>query len=178
VAKTKRATQATNGKKKARPTREPSPQDLIRQPDITAPATMRFRCQLFVKVTHPEYMAHEVMALVRQGQVELDPLAPGQVGTLILNGFPYTVVGYYTFSEQDAEYEEVPRECAFHGLFYDFYRDEGAMLQDMVNTSGEDFEMARQRTRELQENMARTQAQRQKRRRQRQKAGKPRHLRG
>jgi hypothetical protein len=171
VAKTKK-TRAASGKKKTRPPREPSPQDLIRKPDITAPATMRFRCRLFVKVTHAEYLAHEVMALVRQGHVELDPLAPGQVGTLILNGFPYTVVGYYTFREQDAEYEEVPRECAFHGPFYDFYRDEAAMLQDMVTTCGEDFETARRRTRELQENMARTQARRQKRRRQRQKVRK------
>jgi hypothetical protein len=148
-----------------RPAQEPSLQDLIRQPDITAPATMRLRCQLFVKVTNPEYMAHEVMALVRQGEVELDPLPPGQVGALILNGFPYTVVGYYTFREQDAEYEEAPRECVFHGPFYDFYRDEGALFEDMVNTGGDEFETVRQRTRDLQENMAKSQALRRKRRR-------------
>jgi hypothetical protein len=133
---------------------------------------MRFRCQLFVKVTHREYMAHEVMALVKQGHVELDPLVPGQVGALILNGFPYTVVGYYTFREEDAEYEEAPRECAFHGPFYDFYKGEAAMLLDMAAGSGEDFETARRRARVLRENMAKTQSRRQKRRQQRRKARK------
>jgi len=66
---------------------QPSPRDVIRKPDIMAFASVGFKCALYVKVTHPEYMAREVMALVKQGQVQLDPIAPGQVGTLILEGF-------------------------------------------------------------------------------------------
>jgi hypothetical protein len=170
VAK-KKTTPAVSGKK-APLAREPSPEDLMRQPDVTAPAIMRFRCQLCVKVTHPEYLAHEVLALVRQKQVELDPLPPGQVGTLILNGFPYTVVGYYTFREQDAEYEGAPSECAFHGPFYDFYRGEAPLFHEMATSSGDDFEAARHKTRELRESMARAQARRQKRRQSRKKARK------
>ena len=143
---------------------EPSPGDLIRKPDITAFASVRFDCEVFIKVTNPEYMPHEVMALVRQGQVQLDPIAPGQVGTLILNGFPYTVLGYYTFSEQDAEYQDRLKECSFHGPFYDFYRNKAATFQDMVNTTGEAFDEARQTTQELRENMVKIVAKGQKRR--------------
>jgi hypothetical protein len=112
---------ATNSNAKAKTTetrgrtaREPSARDLIRQPHITASARLRFECALFIKVTHPEYPPKEVVELLKHGQVQLDPIVPGQVGTLILDGFPYTVLGYYTFSEQDAAYEGGPKECAFH----------------------------------------------------------------
>jgi hypothetical protein len=105
---------AKTTKTRGRTAREPSARDLIRQPHITASATLRFDCALFIKVTHAEYLPQEVMALVKHGQVQLDPIVPGQVGTLILDGFPYTVLGYYTFSEQDAVYEDGPKECAFH----------------------------------------------------------------
>jgi len=152
------------GRLRSRAAPQPSPRDLIRKPDITAFARVRFDCAIYIKVTHPEYMPHEVMALVKQGQVQLDPLAPGQLGTLILEGFPYTLLGEYTFSEQDAEYEDGPKECKFHGPFYDFYRHEAATFQDMVNTPGEDFEKARQATRELRENMAKILARRRRRR--------------
>jgi hypothetical protein len=144
--------------------REPRPHELIRKPDITAVARVRFDCTLFLRVTHPEYMPHEVMALVKRGQAQLDPTAPGQVGTLILDGFPYTVLGYYTVSEQGAEYEDGPRECSFHGPFYDFYRHQAATFQDMVDSVGEDFDKTRQATREMRENMAKIVARRQKRR--------------
>jgi hypothetical protein len=166
VARQKKTTKAraANGKGKMRPAKEPSPHELLREPDITAPATVRCRCELFIKVTHQDYMPHEVMALVRQGQVDLDPLAPGRVGTLILNGFPYTVLGYYTFLEQDAEYDQPLGECGFHGPFYDFYRNKAATFQDMVNATGDEFEKARQLTRDLNANMARVMANRQKRR--------------
>jgi hypothetical protein len=163
VAK-KKTTRATNSNK-APLTGEPSAEDLMRQPDLTAPASMRFTCQLCVKVTHSEYMAHEVMALVQQGQIELDPLPPRQVGALILNGFPYTVVGYYTFREQDVQYEEAPGQCAFHGRFYEIHQDKTAMFHEMVASSMEDFELARQKTRELRENMGTTRVRRRKRRR-------------
>ena len=88
----------------------PSPVELIRKPDITATARVRFDCALCIKVTHPEYTPREVVALVKQGQVPLDPIAPGQVGTLILDGIPYTLLGYYTFLERDREYEAGPDE--------------------------------------------------------------------
>jgi len=140
---------------------QPDSRDLIRKPDITAFAKVRFHCAIYIKVTHPEYMPHEVMALVKQGQAQLDPIAPGQVGTLILDGFPYTVLGYYTLSEQEAEYERGPDGCSFHGPFYEFYRREAATFRDMVNSKGQDFEEARRLTRRLRENMAK----RQKRRR-------------
>lgn len=153
-----------SGKLMSRSVPQPSPHDVIRKPDITAFASLGFKCALYVKVTHPEYMPHEVMALVKQGQVQLDPIAPGQVGTLILEGFPYTVLGYYTFSEREADYVEPPRKPSFHGPFYDFYRHQSATFQDMVNTAGEEFDEARLATRELRENMAKIVAKRQKRR--------------
>jgi hypothetical protein len=109
--KTKRKTTGPGGKARRRPAREPSHFDLVRQPDITAPARIRFDCELFVQVTHPDYMPREVIALVKQGQAQLDPIAPCQVGTLILNGFPYTVLGYYTFAAEDAEYDEPPLQA-------------------------------------------------------------------
>jgi hypothetical protein len=117
VAKRKqtRAATAAGGKGTARPAKEPSHFDLVREPDVTASATVRFRCGVFVRVTNPEYTPPDVMALVKQGQAQLDPVAPGQVGTLILNGFPYTVLGYYTFAEQDADYERAPDGWSFHG---------------------------------------------------------------
>jgi hypothetical protein len=158
---TKTVPQTTTRKGKAR---EPSPHELIRKPDITAVAKVRFDCALFIKVTHPEYMPHEVMALVKRGQLQLDPIVPGQVGALILDGFPYTVLGYYTVSGQDAEYEDGPRECAFHGPFYDFYRHQAAAFRAMVDSAGEDFEKTRQATRELRENMAKIVAKRRKQR--------------
>jgi hypothetical protein len=105
---------AKTNETRGRMAREPSARDLIRQPHITASARLRFDCALFIKVTHPEYLPQEVVALVKQGQVQIDPLVPGQVGTLILDGFPYTVLGYYTFSEQEAAYEDDPKEYAFH----------------------------------------------------------------
>jgi hypothetical protein len=86
----------------------------MRGPDITATAAVRFSCGVFIKVTHPDYKPHEVVALLGQGQVQMEPLAPGQVGTLILDGFPYTVLGYYTFSAEDADYEQAPDRWAFH----------------------------------------------------------------
>jgi len=94
---------------------QPSPRELIRKPDITATARVRFDCALYIKVTHPEYTPREVVALVKQGQVSLDPIAPGQVGTLILDGIPYTLLGYYTFLERDREYEDGPEEFSLRG---------------------------------------------------------------
>jgi hypothetical protein len=120
--KTAKKPKTKGGNERGQSAQQPSPHDVIRKPDITAVASLGFECALYVKVTHPEYMPHEVMALVKQGQVQLDPIAPGQVGTLILEGFPYTVLGYYTFSEREAEYVEPPRKPSFHGPFYDFYR--------------------------------------------------------
>src|SRR5262249_20869448 len=111
----KRKNTAARGKARNRPATEPNPMDLIREPDVTASAAVRFACTFFLKVTHPDYMPHEVMALVKQRQAQLEPIAPGQVGTLILDGFPYTVLGYYTLVEQEAEYETAPAECSFHG---------------------------------------------------------------
>jgi hypothetical protein len=162
--KTAQKTKTKGGRARGRSASQPVAPELIRKPDITAVARVRFDCAVFIQVTHAEYMPHEVMALVKQGQVQLDPVPPGQVGTLILDGFPYTVLGYYTFSEQDAVYEDGPKECSFHGPFYDFYRHKEATIQGMVNSTGEDFEKARQATRELRENMAKTVAKRQKRR--------------
>jgi non-ribosomal peptide synthetase component E (peptide arylation enzyme) len=87
----------------------------MRGPDLTAAATVRFTCGVHVRVTHPDYSPEEVMALLGQGQTQLEPVAPGEVGTLILDGFPYTVLGYYTFSVEDADYEQAPAGWAFHG---------------------------------------------------------------
>jgi hypothetical protein len=87
----------------------------MRGPDLTATAVVRFRCGVYVRVTHPDYSPQQVVALLGQGQVQLDPAAPGQVGTLILDGFPYTVLGYYTLSAEDAEYEQAPAGWALHG---------------------------------------------------------------
>jgi hypothetical protein len=163
---------STNRARKARTPQPPSAPDLIREPDLTASARLRFACDLFLKVTHPEYLAHEVLALVRQGEVELDPVAPGQVGTLILNGFPYTVLGYYIFVERDADYEAGPQDCSFHGRFYERYRDRAATFQDMANAAGEEFDEARRLTQELRAKMTRPAAQPQKRRPPRRKARK------
>jgi hypothetical protein len=151
---TARKTPTQRNKTKTDAPAEPSPRDLIRKPDLTASVRLRFDCALFVRVTHPEYLPHEVMALVRQGQVQMDPLPPGQVGTLILDGFPYTVLGYYTFLEQDAAYQDGPAECSFHGPFYDFYLKKAAAFQDMAQATGDAFEKARQETRQLRDRMA------------------------
>jgi hypothetical protein len=158
--------------KKARPPEQPGVPDVIREPDLTAPARLRFECELCIKVTHPEYLAHEVLALVRQGQVQLDPVAPGQVGTLILNGFPYTVLGYYTFVERDADFESGPQDCSFHGPFYDRYRDRSATFQDMAKATGEAFDKARQLTQDLRARMDRSGARRPKGRQPRPRARK------
>lgn len=169
--KTKGAT-GRAGKRQTRPTREPSPYDLMRAPDGRATATVRFGCELFVRVTHRDYLPHEVVALVRQGQVQMEPVAPGQVGTLILEGFPYTLLGYYTLAVQDASYEHAPDNWSFHGRFYDFYREQVAAIQGMTNTSGAEFEKARQRTRQLREQMDKTLRKRRQRRISRQKTRK------
>jgi hypothetical protein len=87
----------------------------MRGPDLTAAATVRFTCGVYVRVTHPDYSPQEVVALLGQNQFQLDPLPPGEVGTLILDGFPYTVLGYYTFSAEDADYEQAPPGWAFQG---------------------------------------------------------------
>jgi hypothetical protein len=87
----------------------------MRGPDLTAAATVRFTCGVYVRVTHPDYSPQEVMALLGQGQTQLEPVPPGEVGTLILEGIPYTVLGYYTFSAEDADYEQAPAGWAFHG---------------------------------------------------------------
>jgi non-ribosomal peptide synthetase component E (peptide arylation enzyme) len=76
---------------------------------------VRFTCSVYVRVTHPDYGPHDVLALLGRGQVQLEPLAPGQVGTLILDGFPYTVLGYYTFSAEDADYEQAPAGWWLYG---------------------------------------------------------------
>jgi hypothetical protein len=86
----------------------------MRGPDITAAATVRFTCGVYVRVTHPDYKPQQVMALLGDGEAQLEPLAPGQVGTLILDGFPYTVLGYYTFSAEDADYEQAPARWWLH----------------------------------------------------------------
>jgi hypothetical protein len=169
MAKNKTTT-TKRGKARGPSAPQPSPHDLIRKPDITAVARVRFDCALFIKVTHPEYMPHEVMALAKQGQVQLDPVAPGQIGTLILEGFPYTVLGYYTTSEQGAEFEDGPKDFSFHGPFYAFYRHQAAMFQDMANSAGEDFDKTRQATRELRENMANVLAKRRKQRQDKKRA--------
>ena len=104
----------SRGKAKVRPTNAPTQSELMRAPDITATATLRLACGVCVRVTHPEYMPNEVVALIRQGHVQLEPVVPGQVGTLILDGFPYTVLGYYTFSEQNADYEVPPDGWSCH----------------------------------------------------------------
>jgi hypothetical protein len=110
VAKSKSTQRA-----KSRPAPEPDHHDLIRQPDVTGTVTVRFTCGVYVRVTHPDYSPHDVLTLLGQGQVQLEPLAPGHVGTLILDGFPYTVLGYYTFSAEDANYEHVPAGWWLYG---------------------------------------------------------------
>jgi hypothetical protein len=111
VAKSKTTKRAPARKAKARP----APHDLMRRPDMTATAAVRFSCGVYVTVTHPDYKPHEVVALLGQGQAQMEPLAPGQVGTLLLDGFPYTVLGYYTLSAEDASYEQAPAGWAVHG---------------------------------------------------------------
>jgi hypothetical protein len=115
VAKGKKTRRAAARGGKARPTLQPGHHDLLRGPDLTAAATVRFTCGLFVRVTHPDYSPQEVVVLLGQNQVQLDPLPPGAVGPLILEGFPYTVLGYYTYSAEDADYEQAPAGWAFHG---------------------------------------------------------------
>jgi hypothetical protein len=115
VAKSKTTKRAPARRAKARP----APHDLMRRPDMTATAAVRFACGVYVKVTHPDYKPHEVVALLGQGQVQMEPLAPGQVGTLLLDGFPYTVLGYYTLSAQDAEFEQAPDGWALQGTSRD-----------------------------------------------------------
>ena len=110
---TKSSAKATTGTS-GRTAREPSARDLIRQPHITASARLRFECALCIQVTHPEYLPQDVVALVKQGQIQIEPLVPGDVGALILEGFPYTMLGYYTFSEQEAAFEDDLKQCAFH----------------------------------------------------------------
>jgi hypothetical protein len=145
-----------DSKKRTRRQRaEPDHFALMRKPDVMAPATVRSTCTFFLKATHPEYMPHEIMALVKQGQAQLEPIAPGQVGALILDGFPYTVLGYYTLSEQDAEFEQPPTACSFHGPFYDYCQKKGVSIHELMDAAGDDFDEARQRARRLQEQMAR-----------------------
>ena len=115
MAKNKKTRRAAARGGEARPTPQPGHHDLMRGPDLTAAATVRFTCGVYVRVTHPDYSPQEVMALLGQGQTQLEPVAPGEVGTLILDGFPYTVLGYYTFSAEDADYEQAPAGWAFHG---------------------------------------------------------------
>ena len=115
MAKNKKTRRAAARGGKAQPTPQPGHHDLLRGPDLTAAATVRFTCGLYVRVTHPDYSPQEVVALLGQKQFQLDPLPPGEVGTLILDGFPYTVLGYYTFSAEDADYEQAPAGWAFHG---------------------------------------------------------------
>src|SRR5262249_28577587 len=74
-----------------------------------------FTCGVYVRVTHPDFSPQEVVALLGQGQAQLDPVAPGEVGTIILDAFPYTVLGYYTFSAEEADYEQAPAGWTFHG---------------------------------------------------------------
>jgi hypothetical protein len=115
VARTKTTKRAPARKAKTRPAPEPGPHDLMRRPDIKATAAVRFTCAVYVRVTHPDYKPQQVVALLGQGQVQMEPLAPGQVGTLILNGFPYTVLGYYTLSAEDAGFEQAPDGWALQG---------------------------------------------------------------
>ena len=114
---------AKSNKTKRAPARKaralPAPNDLMRGPDLTATAAVRFTCGVYVRVTHPDYQPQQVVVLLTQGQVQMEPLAPGQVGTLILDGFPYTVLGYYTFSAEDAGYEQAPDGWSFHGTSSD-----------------------------------------------------------
>ena len=109
---------AKSNKTKRAPARKaralPAPNDLMRGPDITATAAVRFTCGVYVRVTHPDYQPQQVVVLLTQGQVQMEPLAPGQVGTLILDGFPYTVLGYYTVSAEDADFEQAPDGWSFH----------------------------------------------------------------
>jgi hypothetical protein len=119
VVNSKKTHRPTARKAKAPPGAVPGHHDLMRAPDMTATAAVRFTCGVYVRVTHPDYKPHEVVALLEQGQVQMEPLAPGQVGTLILDGFPYTVLGYYTLSAEDARYEQAPAGWSFHGTSSD-----------------------------------------------------------
>jgi hypothetical protein len=114
VAKSKTAKRAP-ARKAPRPAPEPGHHDLMRGPHITATAAVRFTCRVYVRVTHPNYKPQEVMTMLAQGQARMEPQAPGQVGTLILDGFPYTVLGYYTLSAEDAAFEQAPDGWALHG---------------------------------------------------------------
>jgi hypothetical protein len=98
--------------KNSPPLREPSHYEVMRSPHLTGIASMRMRGKVFVQITHPDFKPDQIIELVRQGEIDMGPIAPGEVGTLILNGFPYTVVGYYAFSAVDAEYETVPEKWA------------------------------------------------------------------
>ena len=69
---TRKAT-ATDGKGKSRPAKEPTHFDLVRAPDATAPATVRFSCGVFVRVTHPDYTPQAVRLTVPFGVVEKAP---------------------------------------------------------------------------------------------------------
>jgi hypothetical protein len=111
MAKDKR-TKNIGGAKKRRLFREPNHYHVMRNPHIIGVASMRLRGKVFMQITHPDYKPDHIIALVRQGEIDLEPIAPGEVGTLILNGFPYTVVGYYAFSVVDAEYEAAPEKWA------------------------------------------------------------------
>jgi hypothetical protein len=115
MGKSKTTRPATGRRRKARPTAEPTHHDLLRRPDITTAVAVRFSCGVYLRVTHPDYGPAEVIALLGQGQVQLEPLAPGHVGALILDGFPYTVLGYYTFSAVDADLELAPVGWTVHG---------------------------------------------------------------
>jgi hypothetical protein len=115
VAKSKKTKGAPARMTKARLAAEPSHHDLMRGADMTATAAVRFTCGVHVRVTHPDYTPQQIVALLGRGQVQMEPVAPGQVGTLILDGFPYTVLGYYTFSAEDAGYEQAPDGWSFHG---------------------------------------------------------------
>jgi hypothetical protein len=119
VAKSKKTNRTTARRAKARPAAEPGHHDLMRGPDMTATAAVRFTCGVYVGLTHPDYKPQQVVALLGQGQVQMEPIAPGQVGTLVLDGFPYTVLGYYTFSAEDAGYEQAPDGWSFHGTSSD-----------------------------------------------------------
>jgi hypothetical protein len=115
MAKSKTTRPATGRARKPGPGAEPTHHDLLRRPDITTAVAVRFSCGVYLRVTHPDYRPPQVVALLGQGQVQMEPLAPGHVGTLILDGFPYTVLGYYTFSAVDADLELAPVGWTVHG---------------------------------------------------------------
>jgi hypothetical protein len=111
MAKNKRTRNTGAGTaKNSQPFREPGHYDVMRNPHIIGVASMRMHGNVFVQIAHPDYTPNQIIALVRQGEIDLEPIAPGEVGTLILNGFPYTVVGYYAFSVVDAECEAAPEK--------------------------------------------------------------------